>query len=58
MAVFMPTTLTGHVYERAAGVAGVDGGVSLDEFLELLGEPGGVAVVGDGRDSWRRRCPR
>ena len=44
--------LAGHIDERAAGVAGVDGCVGLDELLELLGEAGGVAVV-DGAIFWR-----
>ena len=33
--VLMPTSLPVHVDERAAGVAGVDGGVGLQEHLRL-----------------------
>ena len=35
MAVLMPMTSTIQIDERAAGVAGIDGGVGLDEGLEL-----------------------
>src|SRR5580704_9625245 len=34
--------LAGHVHERTAGVAGVNGGVGLDEALELVGEAAGI----------------
>ena len=37
MAVFMPDDLAGGVHERTAGVARVDGGVGLDEAVELDG---------------------
>ena len=39
------------VDQRAAGVAGVDGGVGLDQAVELL------ALGGRGRGPWPRRCP-
>ena len=53
MAVLMPMTLSGHVNERAAGVAGVDGGVGLNEGLELavgndVAAFGGDDAGGDG----------
>ncbi len=64
MAVFMPMTCAGHIDQRAAGVAGVDGGVGLDELLELAWRDAvcGSAVVdravlrGDdaGRDRLRQ----
>ena len=39
--------LAGEVDQGAARVAGIDGGVGLDEALELLGEAGGVTIVGE-----------
>jgi hypothetical protein len=37
--------LAGHIDQRAAGVAGVDGGVGLDELLELVGRAVGAGLV-------------
>ena len=45
IAVLMPTRLAGHVDQRAAGVAGIDRGVGLDEEL----------VVGDADLGARQR---
>ncbi len=38
------------VHQRAAGIAGVDGGVGLDEVFVLLDSEIGPAA-------WRSRCP-
>ena len=39
----------GHIDERAAGVAGIDGGIGLEEVLELAGSAGldGAVLAGD-----------
>ena len=37
----------GHIHERAAGIAGVDGGVGLDEALELMADVGAVFGADD-----------
>ena len=49
MAVFMPDDLAGGVDERATGVAGVDGGVGLDEAFEA------DALRRRGRGPWPTR---
>ncbi len=37
--------LASHVDERAAGVAGIDGGIGLDEALELVGDAVGAGFI-------------